>query len=562
VATPNSGTGAIAFPLSPDTRIDALLLGSEWASPSLTYSFVNAGSSFSTDLTYGYGPSTDLTSEPWNPHLSYFDVSMQSAAISALAKWGAVANVGFTPATDFAGNCGDLRFAFSDIGNAQAEAFSPDIGAGGDIWFSYTARTQSFAEGRYNYLALVHEIGHALGLKHPFDSVESSPYVLPPSLDTESYTVMSYSAQGGNLNTDFSYWPTTPMVLDIQAMQYLYGANMAYNAGNTTYRFSQGADYHQTIWDGGGRDTISYDGTDACVIDLRQGAGSTMGNPVDVIDAFSGAHIASVSDVWIAMGAAIENASGGSGANRLIGNEVPNVLSGGSGNDTISGEAGNDRIDGGGGADVVLFSGSSSDYTVTFNAATGRYAVGDHNRSRDGTDVVSGVETFQFSDGSKSASQLAIAAPVGGDARTVVAINEAFFGAGPTPSGYAAALGSVTTAGDSQFAVSVGNGFAAVDSGSLSISVLSHLGVAAGTLGGGDPDASFEALEAAVSSLFSSYATVRGQIVLNMATLLAGLEADSVYGDAAAAFQNLLAADYAALGLVGVAAQDPFLPGA
>ena len=558
MATPTSGTGAIPFPLSPDTRIDALLLGSKWASPSLTYSFVTSGSLFSTDSNVGYGGKL----EPWSPYLSYFDATQQAAARSALSKWGAVANVTFTQSPDSGNVCGDIRFAFTDIGpGAQAEAFTPGVAAGGDIWFSYVreVRTESFAEGEYNYLALVHEIGHALGLKHPFDSTQSNPYQLLPSLDTMSYTVMSYSAQNGDPATDFSFWPTTPMVLDIQAIQYLYGANMSYNDRNTTYQFNQGANYHQTIWDGGGRDTIVYNGTDAAVIDLREGAGSTMGNPLYVIDASSGARIGTANNVWIAMGAVIEDAYGGTGADRLVGNEVSNYLSAGNGNDTISGGGGNDRIDAGSGTDRVLFSGANADYTVTFDAATGRYAIGDHNRTRDGTDVVSGAETYEFSDGAKSASQLTIAAPVAGDARAVIAINEAFYGTAPSASGYAAALASVVSGSDSQFAITVGNSYAAVDSASLSASVLSHLGVAAGTLAGSDPDASFAALQGAVSMLFSSYAAVRGQVVLNMANLLAGLEADSVYGPAAAAFQNLLAADYGALGLVGVAPQDPLL---
>lgn len=160
---------------------------------------------------------------------------------------GAVANVTFTPVTDLANSCGDLRFGFTDVGNAQAESFYPGIGAGGDVWFSYTERTHSFAEGSYNYLTLIHEIGHALGLKHPFEWTRSNPAVLRASLDSESYTVMSYSAQSGDIGTDFTFRPTTPMVLDIRAIQYLYGANMSYNAANTVYQFSQGANYHPAV---------------------------------------------------------------------------------------------------------------------------------------------------------------------------------------------------------------------------------------------------------------------------------------------------------------------------
>jgi len=49
--------------------------------------------------------------------------------------------------------------------------------------------------------------------------------------------------------------PTTPMRYDIAAMQYLYGPNTTYNAGDTIYTFAGDARYNQTIWDAGGIDT-------------------------------------------------------------------------------------------------------------------------------------------------------------------------------------------------------------------------------------------------------------------------------------------------------------------
>jgi len=232
VATPFSGVGSQLSPLSPDSLVRSLLVGVEWTSPFLSYSFVGVGSTFSTSPVNGYGPTTDTTSEPWNARLAFFGSSAQVQAVSALAKWSAVANVYFTQSADVANTSGDIRFAFTDVGNAQAEAYSPGVAAGGDVWFSYTERFHSFAEGTYNYMALVHELGHALGLKHPFDSNSDNATVLPTSLDSQSYTVMSYSAQAGNLDAHFSFYPTTPMVLDIQAIQFLYGANTGFNAGN------------------------------------------------------------------------------------------------------------------------------------------------------------------------------------------------------------------------------------------------------------------------------------------------------------------------------------------
>jgi Ca2+-binding RTX toxin-like protein len=60
----------------------------------------------------------------------------------------------------------------------------------------------------------------------------------------------------------------------------------------------------------------------------------------------------------------VENATGGSGADTLIGNTFNNVLDGGSGNDTLSGDAGNDTINGGLGNDTIT-GGSGNDIMST-----------------------------------------------------------------------------------------------------------------------------------------------------------------------------------------------------
>ncbi|MBI2769667.1 MAG: matrixin family metalloprotease [Burkholderiales bacterium] len=549
MATPTTGLTGIPSALSGDPRINALLVGVKWESPVLSYSFLGTSSAFSTSVSTGYGPSTDTSSEPWNSRYSFFGSVAQAAASSAMAKWAAVANLSFTPTTESATNNGDIRFGFTDVGNAQAHAYSPSVAAGGDVWFSYTERSKSFAEGSYDYMTLIHEIGHALGLKHPFDVETGNTAVLPASLDSQSYTVMSYSAQGGDSATDFTYRPTTPMVLDIQAIQYLYGANTGYSAGNTTYTFVQGGDYNQTIWDGGGVDTISFTGSDAAIIDLRPGGGSRVGNTLYVVNA-QGARLNSVSDVWVAVGAVIERAAGGLGPDQLIGSDGANLLDGGSGNDTMAGGAGNDRIEGSAGTDVAMYSGASGDYTVTFNAATGRYAIGDRTMGRDGTDVVSSVESFQFSDGVKTAAALTVSPVVQGDARTIIGVSEGFFGFGPGASQYAQSKSFVASSGASAFALAVGNSFAAADSTLLAGQVLANFGISAATLGGSIPDQSYAALADAVSIIFTAFATSRGQVVLNIVNLLAGLETDVVYGQVAAALANKVTADASVL--VGV----------
>lgn len=555
MATPFSGIASQPSPLSADSHVNAILVGSEWASPALTYSFVGLGSAFSTSRINGYGPTTDTAREPWNPHFNFFGASVQAQAVSALSKWSAVAKINFTQVSDSGNTAGDIRFAFTEVGNAQAEAYSPGVAAGGDVWFSYLERLHSFAEGTYNYMALVHEVGHSLGLKHPFDVVPTNPTVLPGFLDSQSHTVMSYSAQSGDARSGFSFHPTTPMMLDIQAIQYLYGANTSFNAGNTAYHFDDRSTYNQTLWDGGGLDSISYDGAIASVIDLRQGAGSTIGNAVYIVDAFGARH-GTVSNVWVAIGAQLENASGGSGADRLTGNELSNHLAGGGGNDTLTGNSGNDSVDGGSGTDVVVFTGAMSEYTVTFNAATGCYTVGDHNRTRDGIDVVSTVELFQFSDGTRTSAQLTLAAPVPADHASVIGMSEALFGFGPGSVQFADANNQLQGSSPSAFAINLGASFSSTNNAELAEKILFNVGITPQTLGGQNGDAAYSSLLGALTTMFGVYPDARGQVVLNLTVLLSALETNSVYGAAAAAFNNEIAADYSALTgvtLVGLA---------
>ncbi len=60
--------------------------------------------------------------------------------------------------------------------------------------------------GEHGYTTLIHEIGHALGLKHPHDGAPN----LPSGEDNHTNTVMSYGFPGAS--------PGTPMGYDIMAL--------------------------------------------------------------------------------------------------------------------------------------------------------------------------------------------------------------------------------------------------------------------------------------------------------------------------------------------------------
>lgn len=82
-------------------------------------------------------------------------------------------------------------------------------------WF---ATNRDLTPGGVGYQTLLHELGHALGLSHPFhESGEESHIHLPSGQDNTAYTIMSYTDIGGPYSTFSPY--------DIAALNWLYGGD-------------------------------------------------------------------------------------------------------------------------------------------------------------------------------------------------------------------------------------------------------------------------------------------------------------------------------------------------
>ncbi|MGL4634415.1 MAG: cadherin domain-containing protein, partial [Beijerinckiaceae bacterium] len=95
---------------------------------------------------------------------------------------------------------------------------------------------------------------------------------------------------------------------------------------------------------------------------------------------------------------------GGAGNDVLFGGRVASQDVD-TGNDTLNGGAGNDTIDGDAGTDTVEFSGALTNYTITQVGAV--YTVVDNRSgSPDGTDTITNVENFQFTDGTVVAASM------------------------------------------------------------------------------------------------------------------------------------------------------------
>lgn len=390
--------------VSGDNRIDSLLTTSQWGdtngeSINLTYSFPVSGSSWASDYNLG---------EPFSPNtLTYLNSTQQQHARDALAQWSNVANINFTEVAE-TGSQGQVRITYSTAvsGNTAGWAYEPPSSSfvfdeSGDVWLN--PELTDLSPGTQGFSTLVHELGHALGLKHPFTAESKNSATLPTAEDSTQYSVMSYTDYDGvgnvyerigNTNT-FSVTavqPTTPMLYDILAMQFLYGANTSYNTGNDTYTFSNSEAELKTIWDAGGTDTFDLSNqTFNMVINLNAGEFSSLGiRQTDV----SGSTSTAVDNVAIAYDVEIENAVGGSGNDTITGNALANELTGGAGNDTINGGNGND---------TAVYSGNKSDYQIQDNGSSIQVT---SLTSGEGTDTLTGIELLKFADQTIDATTL------------------------------------------------------------------------------------------------------------------------------------------------------------
>ena len=327
--------------------------------------------------------------------------SAQQAADTrlALAKISEYINVTFVEIEEVGDAVGTIRFGINTITDEEGN-YREGIAAtadppseeprGGDVWFNkWFTNVADFSTGLVPYgkgdnigsqtgvgdgAILIHEILHALGIEHPGDH----PTILfPEDKNSREYTVMA-----GEFNNHPSVYidgvdyivSSTPMVYDIAAIQYLYGANMNHNRGDTTYSFDPDTPFIEAIWDAGGNDTLDFSNfSKTNTISLMDGEHSTIGFDVNWT---MPEHLS------IAFNAIIENVIGGSG------------------DDTIKGNTSDNNIDGGFGIDTVIYNDKYSNYSITKNSAG--FIIVKHSDTgsitNEGEDTLSNIEKIQFTD--------------------------------------------------------------------------------------------------------------------------------------------------------------------
>jgi serralysin len=366
--------------------IDGVLSGYAWKGGKLTYAFPD------NKNDYGYGPEKNHGFDPVGNKIRAAAEFILDTSYGNHANDG-FALEGFTKMQVSEGSDANstLRYAESSSANPTAYGYYPSSHAsGGDVWFGTSYSYENAVQGNYEFATVIHETGHALGLKHGHQTfTNSNNNVTYPALnfdyDSLEYSVMTYNSYKGDNATGYSNekwgYPQTYMIADIAALQHMYGANYSVNDGNTRYSWKPdggetlvngkvgidpgGNRIFATIWDGGGNhdsyDLSAY--SNNVLINLSPGGYSKFkGGQVADIGYYDGAgqHMAS-GNIYNALmykgntASLIEDAVGGSGNDKLYGNKVGNSLDGNAGDDKFYGGAGNDTYDGGGGADIFYF---------------------------------------------------------------------------------------------------------------------------------------------------------------------------------------------------------------
>ena len=315
----------------------------------------------------------------------------------------------------------------------EAFAYYPEAGLGGDIFLNANVLSDSsyYASGGYGRHTFLHELGHAMGLDHPFEGLSR----LPESYDNSYYTVMTYDGEGtlevelGITNEGYRAYTIGAYrndfgIIDIAALQKIYGPNVSSNAQDTIYtyheserKFESSDNHYLTIWDAGGIDTLDFsDARYGSTIYLEDFSVSSVsqrspleeaieisndawGNSFTIeflrefIDSLGDKAFLNENNLSIAEGVVIENVVTGKADDFIRDNEVDNLINTGKGDDTIYlGAGGYDIVDGGPGNDRVVFSERLSD-TVFAREGNDFQVYGEGYSAR-----LIGIEWIQFSD--------------------------------------------------------------------------------------------------------------------------------------------------------------------
>lgn len=332
---------------------------SHWTTSSgATATTINFGFTTSSSFAKGYSIANGY---------SPFTSSQKAVAREAMGLWDDLTSARFVETTS--GNTADIKLNNSTSAGYGYTYYAGTVGSeatswqkiAGSAWFNpkYSTGTNNLVtptHGTYGFQSFIHEIGHAMGLKHGGNyngsatyGVTSTGWLYPQ--DSQQNTVMSYFSSSHTGAAWKGKYAQTPMVYDVLAIQAKYGIDTTTRTGDTVYGFHANAgksvfDFTKntspilTIWDAGGKDTIDLSGwSSASTLNLSAGSYSSVNGMK--------------SNLAIAYKVDIENAVTGSGNDLVTGNDLTNAITSNAGTDNLKGAGGNDVLNGGSGNDLL-----------------------------------------------------------------------------------------------------------------------------------------------------------------------------------------------------------------
>lgn len=220
----------VAVPLpapAADNPALALLEGSRWRTTVITYGFPAAGFrwEYRTGFTGGFLPANETEKALYRKALGEW-AAASGGTVRFVETAPEKARLRLAVTTDRLGTLpnGTPFRGYTYFPGGQARA--------GDTWLSAGLRALGYADGQKGGFIMRHEIGHALGLKHPH---QGSP-TLPVKLDCAPDTVMTYRTYCGDPTPDgwpddLASYPHALGSLDGRAVRLIYAPAAGSAAG-------------------------------------------------------------------------------------------------------------------------------------------------------------------------------------------------------------------------------------------------------------------------------------------------------------------------------------------
>jgi hypothetical protein len=345
-------------------KIDTLLGGSKWDSNTITYSFYSNSK---------YNGQYYNSGETGVGEVSEAVKNNVRTILSDISKYINITFQEVTEENSVTGQVyGKIRYILSNQPDYAYAYYPGNSNISGDVFlrdnYDNNTTTNGFQTipGNHGYMTLIHETGHALGLKHPGDYHGSGSWTgpfLPGLEDNTTNTLMSYNFAG--------YSASTLMLYDIKTLQYIYGVKQ-YNNASTTYKFQEVDLYQvgnifshtgssrtkQTIWDSGGIDTLDFsllasdssgyrfDMNEGGILTSQSAYNSVSYTPINSTSIYNTSNYGT----FIAFDVVIENLINSRSNDYIIANAASNIFSGyhygtNKGNDIIIGSNNQDTLD-------------------------------------------------------------------------------------------------------------------------------------------------------------------------------------------------------------------------